>query len=165
MPRGLRGGRAGAIRSSPNARNAGQRMSTPNESENGLQAEEIEDYHQLRVLLSPAVSLSLLDDFAKWLFTLTGTVAAIGAGLGVTGATHLSDDGHRLFAKAVVLVALSLALAAFARLPLPVHMNRYSAVAMRRGLRRVMWTRFVLLATATVLFTAGLALAGWAQVS
>jgi hypothetical protein len=140
-------------------------MSTPNEPENGLQAEEIEDYHLLRSLLSPDVSLRLLDDFAKWLFTLTGTVAPIGAGLGVTGTTNLSDDGHRLFGKAVVLVALSLVFAAFARLPLPVHMNRYSPIAMRRGLGRVMWTRFVLLVAATLLFAAGLALAGWAQVS
>jgi hypothetical protein len=140
-------------------------MSTPNESSNPLQPEEIEDYRQLRSLLNPEVSLRLLDEFAKWLFTLTGTVGAIGAGLGVTGATSLSDDGHRLFGKAVVLVALSLVLAAFARLPLPVHMNRYSAVAMKRALWRVILIRFWFLAIAVLLFAAGLALAGWAQVS
>jgi hypothetical protein len=132
---------------------------------NPLQAEELEDYAQLRSLISPAVSLDLLDSFAKWLFTLTGVVAALGAGLGVTGASQLSHDGERLFAKAIALVALSLAFAAFARLPLPISGSRYSRAAMETGLRRILWTRFVLLAVATILFAAGLTVAGWAQVA
>jgi hypothetical protein len=145
-------------------------MSTPREeskpeSLNPLQSEELEDYAQLRRLIAPDVSLELLDNFAKWLFSLTGVVAALGAGLGVTGANHLSHDGHRLFAKAIVLVAISLALAALARLPLPVCGGRYSRVAMERGLRRLLWVRFFLLASAALLFAAGLALAGWAQIS
>lgn len=144
-------------------------MSTPKneapESLNPLQAEELEDYAQLRRLISPEVSLGVLDNFAKWLFTLTGVVAALGAGLGVTGANRLSQEGEHLFAKAIVLVALSLALAAFARLPLPVFSSRYSRVGMERGLRRLLWARFFLLASAALLFAAGLALAGWAQVA
>jgi hypothetical protein len=109
--------------------------------------------------------LDLLDSFAKWLFTLTGVVAALGAGLGVTGANHLSNDGQRLFAKAIALVALSLALAALARLPLPITGGRYSKPAMERGLRHILWTRFILLSLAALFFAAGLALAGWAQVA
>jgi ABC-type dipeptide/oligopeptide/nickel transport system ATPase subunit len=141
------------------------REERPPESLNPLQPEELEDYAQLRKLISPSVSLELLDNFAKWLFTLTGVVAALGAGLSVTGANHLSHDGQRLFAIAIALVALSLALAALARLPLPVSGGRYSRVAMERGLRRLLWVRFVLLTIAALLFAAGLALAGWAQVS
>ena len=145
-------------------------MSTPRndearESLNPLQAEELEDYAELRRLISPRVSLELLDSFAKWLFTLTGVVAALGAGLGVTGASRLSPDGERLFAWAIVLIALSLALAALARLPLPIFGSRYSRVGMLRGLRVLLWTRFVLLALAALLFAAGLAVAGWAQVA
>jgi hypothetical protein len=108
----------------------------------------MEDYHRLRTLLAPSVSLEILDNFAKWLFTLTGVVAALGAGLGVTGANHLS---------------ISLALAALARLPLPVRVGPYSRVALQRGLSYVKWTRFLLLLAAALLFAAGLALAGWAQ--
>ena len=135
------------------------------ESQNPLQAEELEDYAQLRTLISPRVSLNLLDNFAKWLFTLTGSVGALGAGLGVTGANRLSDDGERVFATAIVLVSLALALAAVARLPLPVSGSRYSRVALDKALRRILWVRFALLTLAALLFAAGLALAGWAQVA
>lgn len=130
-----------------------------------LQPEEIEDYHQLRDLLNPKVSLEVLDNFAKWLFTLTAAAGSLGAGLGVTGANSLSDKGRDLFAIAVVLIAVSLALAALACLPLPVRGNRYSRVSLRRGLAYVIWTRFVLVGAAALLFASGLALAGWAQVS
>lgn len=130
---------------------------------NPLQPEELEDYAELRKLISPRVSLDLLDSFAKWLFTLTGAVAALGAGLSVTGANQLSRGGDRLFAIAIALVAFSLALAAFARLPLPLAGSRYSRVAMERGLRRILWFRFWLLSCAALLFAVALALAGWAQ--
>lgn len=141
------------------------RQSVLLEPQNPLQPQELEDYAELRRLISPRVSLELLDNFAKWLFTLTGVVAAIGAGLGVTGASHLSDDGERLFAKAITLVAVSLALAALARLPLPIFGGRYSRVGMQRGLTRVLWARLFLLALAAGLFATGLILAGWAQVA
>jgi hypothetical protein len=137
----------------------------PAESVNPLQPAELEDYDQLRRLFAPGVSLGVLDNFAKWLFTLTGVAAALGAGLGVTGANHLSHDGRHLFAKAVVLISISLALAALARLPLPVRAKRYSPASMRRRLGCLLWVRFFLLFGAAVLFATGLALAGWAQVS
>lgn len=135
------------------------------ESLNPLQPEELEDYAELRKLISPGMSLELLDNFAKWLFAITGVVGALGAGLGVTGANDLSSRGEGLFAWAIFLVALSLALAAFARIPLPIRGSRYSPVAMSRALRRILWARFVLLGLAALLFAAGLALAGWAQVA
>jgi hypothetical protein len=132
-----------------------------------LSPEEIEDYEELRSLFSPTVSLGLLDSFAKWLFTLAGTVGAVGAGFGVTGAIDLSGSGKSLYAAAVACVAFSLALAALSRLPLPgsKKVNRYSPVSMRRALNRVIWVRLIILALAALGFAAGLALAGYAQVA
>jgi hypothetical protein len=127
-----------------------------------LSSEELEEYAELRSLLSPKVSLGLLDDFAKWLFALAGTVGAIGAGFGVTGLVSLNASGKSLYADAVLCVAISLALAALSRLPLPVEVNRYSPISMKRAVTRLVLIRFVLLSAAAVGFATGIALAGYA---
>lgn len=133
--------------------------------ERALADEEFADYEELRGLFSPTVSLKLLDDFAKWLFALSGTAGVIGAGFGVSGANHLSASGQSWFAWAVASVSASLALASFSRLPLPWRVNRYAPASLSRALTRVLWTRFVLLAIATLLFATGLVLAGYAQLA
>jgi hypothetical protein len=130
-----------------------------------LSPEELEEYADLRSLLSPKVSLGLLDDFAKWLFALAGTVGSIGAGFGVTGVVSLSATGKSRYADAVVCVAISLALAALSRLPLPARVNRYSPVSMRRAIRRIIWLRFGLLGLAALAFATGIALAGYALIA
>jgi hypothetical protein len=129
-----------------------------------LSSEELRDYDELRAIFSPTVGVQLLDEFGKWLFGLAGTTGAIGAGFGVSGANHLSHSGHKCFAWAVASVAISLALAAISRLPLPTKVNRYSPRSMKRWLERLFWTRFALLSVAAFAFATGLVLAGVAQV-
>lgn len=133
--------------------------------ERSLSPEEVADYEELRTLFSPTVGLKLLDDFAKWLFALSGTAGVLGAGFGVSGANDLSPAGGKVFAAAVACIAVSLALASLSRLPLPSRVNRYSPDSMKRALRRLLWTRFGLLATAALFFAAGLVLAGYAQIA
>jgi hypothetical protein len=77
------------------------------------------DYEQLRRLVSPEQSLTVLDDFAKWLFVIAATVGALGTSFGVSGANDLTGSGRKMFAWAVASVGVSLALAALARLPVP----------------------------------------------
>jgi hypothetical protein len=85
--------------------------------ESPLQPEELEDYAELRRLVSPRVSLELLDSFAKWLFAVAAVVGTLATSFGVSQANDLTGSGRRIFAWAVVCVGLSLALAALARPP------------------------------------------------
>lgn len=135
-------------------------MSTPE-----LQPDELVDYDQLRRLLSPEVSLSLLDEFAKWLFTVAAIVGSLGTGFGLSGLSDLTQAGRRHYSWAVAAIALSLACATVARLPLPVQVNRYSIRSMKRAMNVVVWTRFILVLASGLSFAVALALAGWAQVS
>jgi hypothetical protein len=125
-----------------------------------LPPEEVADYQELRALFSPSQSLILLDNFAKWLFGLSGTVGVIGTGFGISKASDLHGTGQTLFAWAVACVAGSLALAAFARLPLPLRVNRFDSTDMRKKLQRLYVFRAGLLALSTCLFAAALILAG-----
>ena len=125
-----------------------------------LSEEELGDYAQLQSLVSPEKSLALLDDFAKWLFAIAAIVGTLGASFGVSGANNLADSGRTLFAWAVALVGMSLGLAALARLPLPIRVNRYSKVSLTRHVSHVVIARGVMLTFAAVLFAGGLVLAG-----
>lgn len=124
--------------------------------------DEVADYEQLRDLISDGKSLALLDDFAKWLFAAAAIVGALGTSFGVSGANDLTGWGKRLFALAVGSVGVSLALAAFARLPLPIKVNRYSPEDMAEQVGRLAKIRGCLLAIAATLFALGLVLAGLA---
>jgi hypothetical protein len=125
-----------------------------------LSAEELADYEQLRGLVSPEKGLALLDDFAKWLFVIAAAVGTLGASFGVSNANDLTGSGRTLFAWAVALVGFSLALAALARLPLPIRVNRYSDVSLSRNVSRLVQVRGILLIVAALLFATGLVLAG-----
>jgi hypothetical protein len=125
-----------------------------------LSAEEIADYEQLRSLVSPEKSLALLDDFAKWLFASAAVVGTLGASFGVSHANTLTGTGKRMFAWAVALVGVSLALAALARLPLRIRVNRYSDVSLAARVAWLTKVRGGLLFFAALLFAAGLILAG-----
>jgi hypothetical protein len=65
-----------------------------------------------------------------------------------------------VFAWAVALVGVSLALAALARLPLRIRVNRYSDESLSTHVARVVSVRGLLLGLAALLFAAGLILAG-----
>jgi hypothetical protein len=127
-----------------------------------LDEDEIADYEQLRTLVSPAKSLELLDDFAKWLFVTAAIVGTLGASFGVARDDDLTGTGKRMFSWAVALVGISLALAAMARLPLPRRVNRYSDVSLREHVAFVLKVRGVLLFLAALLFASALVLAGLA---
>ncbi len=125
-----------------------------------LSAEEIADYEQLRILVSPEKSLALLDDFAKWLFAAAALVGALGTSFGVSDANDLTGTGRWLFAYAVASVGVSLALAALARLPLPIRVNRYSDVSLASHVTRLTKWRGRLLFAGALFFALGLILAG-----
>lgn len=133
---------------------------TPPTSGALLAPDEVADYEQLRSLISHEQSLALLDDFAKWLFASAAVVGALGTSLGVSGANQLDGTGKKVFALAVVLVAVSLALAAIARLPRRVQINRYSAEDMAANIGRLTTFRGRLLFWAAGCFVVGLILAG-----
>lgn len=137
-------------------------MDTPPSTSTGvmLDPDELADYERLRKLVSREQSLALLDDFAKWLFATAAVVGTIGASFGVSDANALIGKGRTLFAWAVAAVAASLALAAFARLPLPKRVHLYSRESMAAHVDRVVVIRGRLLIVAAVLFAGGLALAG-----
>ena len=127
-----------------------------------LAPDQLEEYAQLRQLVSREKSLVLLDDFAKWLFPTAAVVGTLGASFGVSGANSLTGTGRTVFAIAVVLVAVSLAFAATARLPLPKRVYLYSRESMASHVDRVVLVRGALLAIAAALFAGGLVLAGLA---
>ena len=135
---------------------------TPQSTSTGvtLDPDELADYEQLRRLVSRELSLTLLDDFAKWLFPTAAVVGTLGASFGVSGANSLTGTGRTMFAWAVAAVAVSLALAALARLPLPKRVHLYSRESMASHIDGVVVVRGGLLTAAALLFAAGLALAG-----
>jgi hypothetical protein len=130
-----------------------------------LSPEQEADFEELRSLFSPKQSLSLLDDFAKWLFAFAGTVGVVGTGFGISNGNDLRGDGRKLFAFAVASVGLSLSCAALARMPLPRRVNRYSDESMRDALRVVYVVRGSLLTLGAILFAAGLVLAAFAPLA
>ena len=134
---------------------------TPTDTEpTAVSAEEMADYEQLRKLVSPEQSLAVLDDFAKWLFAATAIFGALGTSFGVSGANDLTGSGRTMFAWAVAIVGVSLALAALARLPVPRRVNRYSDVSLQDHVAFAMKLRGGLLLSAGLLFAAALVLAG-----
>lgn len=110
--------------------------------------------------MSPEKSLALLDDFAKWLFVIAAVVGTLGTSFGVSDANDLTGSGKRMFAYAVACVGVSLALAALARLPLPIRVNRYSDVSLTTHVSRVVKVRGIVLFVAALLFALGVVLAG-----
>jgi hypothetical protein len=122
--------------------------------------EEAEDLAELRRVISPTETLSVLDEFARWLFASTATVGTVGAGIGLTGAADLDDGGRWLFAVAVACVAISLALACLARVPRRLDVNRYSRESLDSALSELAKRRGNLLYAAGILFAAALLLAG-----
>jgi hypothetical protein len=106
-----------------------------------LDPDQLADYEQLRRLVSRETSLTLLDDFAKWLFPTAAIVGTLGASFGVSDANSLTGTGKTLFAVAVASVAVSLALAALARLPLPKRVYLYSRQSMASDIDRVVVVR------------------------
>jgi hypothetical protein len=122
--------------------------------------EQSDDYAELRKLISPTQTVQILDRFAIWLFSSTAIVGTLGAGFGATGLNHLGKDGKHLFALAVVCVSLSLALALLARIPFPLHVNRYSFDSLKAAHERAAKCRFWALLFAGLLFAVALILAG-----
>jgi hypothetical protein len=148
--------------SDPRASSSTARTDTPQNTEEGyvLAPDELAEYEQLRKLVSREQSLTLLDDFAKWLFPTAAAVGTLGASFGASDANSLSGAGRTLFSLAVAAVGVSLALAAFARLPLRKRVYLYSRESMASHVDRVVVVRGVLLTAAAVLFSGGLVLAG-----
>lgn len=124
-----------------------------------LTAYESADLDELRDLISPKQSLALLDDFAKWLFAIAAVVGSLGTAFGVSSASDLTGTSKTRFAWAVACTAVSLTLAAFARLPLPVDVNRNSSDSLETAIASLTRARFWLLAGAAVAFGAALLLA------
>lgn len=121
-----------------------------------------QDFDELRSLLRPSESVKVLDEFSRWLFATTAVVGTLGAAFGISGLNDLSGTGKRLFATAVLCLGVSLALAALARAPRKVFVNRYSLESMQDTLGRLVKFRQRVLTGAALLFAAALVLAGLA---
>jgi hypothetical protein len=123
-------------------------------------AEEVEDLRQLRALLSPAESIRVLDDFAKWLFAGATAAGSLGAGFGLTAVDDLGGLGRWLFVGAVGCVAVTLALTAWARMPVKTTpVNRYSVDSMQAEIDRIARRRHLILVGAAASFALSLVLA------
>lgn len=124
--------------------------------------DDVAEYEELRQLVSRKQSLLLLDDFAKWLFAAAAVVGTLGASFGASDANALTGAGRKLFAVAVALVGVSLALAALARLPLGKKVNFSSRDSLKSHIDGVTQFRGRLLRGAALLFAFALVLAGFA---
>jgi hypothetical protein len=120
---------------------------------------ELEEIRELRQLFSASESLRLLDDFAKWLFASAAVVGSVGAGFGSRTLTDLDAWGKTLFLAALVAVAVTLILAALARLPARRSVNRHDLAGMREDFAKVTSRRYGFLVTGVVLFALALVLA------
>ena len=127
-----------------------------------MSAEEIADYEQLRKLISHEKSLELVDDFAKWLFAMAAVVGTLGTSFGVSGANDLTGLGRTMFAIGVASLGVSLAIAALARLPMSIRVNRNSPDSLASGVSKLVRTRAAMLFIAAILFALALVLAGLA---
>lgn len=96
---------------------------------------------------------------------MAAAVGTLGASFGASEANQLDGTGRTMFAWAVALVGVSLALAAFARLPLRIRVNRYSDESLASHVSAVAKVRAALLYVAAILFASGLILAGFSPLA
>jgi hypothetical protein len=76
--------------------------------------DEVERLKRFREKLLPDTRIEAQDTFAKWLFGLTTTVAAVGTGFSNAAFTKLSSGGVLIYALAVLAAGLGLMFAVFA---------------------------------------------------
>ena len=110
--------------------------------------------------MRPEQSFAVLESFAKWLFSIAGTVGALGVGFGVSGANHLHGAGLTLYTAAVACVAAALASAALSQLPRMLNYNPNSPDSMHGAIDQVIRKKQRILALAGLLLALGLLLAG-----
>jgi len=124
-----------------------------------LSPRQVDDLRELRTLFRPTETLAVLDDFGKWLFGSAAAVGSLGAGFSASRLSHLTGAGQRIFAAAIICLALSLATAALARIPQRKHIHRGSMATMRRALDEIVRWRYRCLFIAAILLAVALVLA------
>jgi hypothetical protein len=132
---------------------------------NVVPPDAVEQFKRFREKFLPDTRIEAQDTFAKWLFGLTTTVAAVGTGFSNAAFTKLSSGGVLIYALAVLAAGLGLMFAVFAlSVELP-NANWQSLddmiVAFRKPLRSKKW----LLILATFCLGTSLTLAAFAVYS
>jgi len=107
----------------------------------------------------PDTRITTYDNFAKWLFGLTATVAALGAGLSNTAFSKLTGLGIVAYGIAVLLSGAGLAVATFAlSIDLP-DANWASLGAMFKAMKNPLKEKRLTIRTASILLALALAAA------
>ena len=127
--------------------------------------DQVQRIEALKDAYSPTQSLKLLDDFSKFLFGATATVAALGTALGVNGFGDLEGSGRTLFSFAVLSLAFSLFAATAALLPLGMKINPNSPESASAAFASAIRLRLGLVTVAAVFFATALGLAGFAPLA
>src|SRR5260370_3952069 len=76
--------------------------------------DDIEIFKRFRALFLPDARITAQETYAKWLFGLTTTIAALGTGFSNTAFSKLSGWGNFFYAMAVLSAGLGLGFAAWA---------------------------------------------------
>ena len=124
--------------------------------------EEKEDLAQLRAAIHPEQTLQTLESFSTWMVSLAVLVGSLGSAFGVSGLGPLAGTGQKLFAAALVCLAVALALAVAARIPYRVTVNRWSLEDLDAAFAKMVKFKSYSLIGAGVLFAASLVLAALA---
>src|SRR5262245_34466681 len=85
--------------------------------------DEIDLFKKQRDLSLPAARITLLDEFAKWMFTVVAFVGTLGAAFSNTSFQKLSGFGLIMFSIAISLSGTSLAVAVVLRTIEPANPN------------------------------------------
>lgn len=126
--------------------------------------DEVAQFKALREKLSPNTRIEGQETFAKWLFALTTTVAALGTGFANAAFAKLSSGGVWAYAAAVLAAGIGLTLAVFALSVEPAIVRRQSYDDMMDASQRAVIKKKRFLRTATGCLGASLVLSASAGV-
>jgi len=126
---------------------------------------EIEQMVELQKIFKPEAGMKRLEDFAKWLFGSTTIIATLGTGFSWITIANLNNTGKFFFGLALILVGISLALAALSLAPFWVTINPNSRDSMNDAVEKQFSYRRARIKSASVCFATGLVFAAFAPLS
>lgn len=124
-----------------------------------ISPDEVEIFKRFRAQFLPDARISAQETYAKWLFGLTATIAALGTGLSNTSFSKLSVSGSWCYAIGILAAGVGLGLASWALSEELENANWQSSAAMIPMLLALMRKKRNILRAATVCLAASLVLA------
>lgn len=121
--------------------------------------DDVEIFKRFRAMFLPDARITAQETYAKWLFGLTTTIAALGTGLSNTAFSKLSVLGSWFYAIGIVAAGIGLGLAAWALSEELEDANWQSRAAMQPKLVDLMKKKRTILRWATGCLAASLVLA------